>query len=191
MIHYLSVQNVLILNERKRVMKKSILVLLCCSAFIVFATAVRAEEIKEGKWSMTMVTKMEGMPPEAAQAMKEMENMPPEAMAMMKKMSGKMNFQMAGDAQGITTTVTQCVTNKNPVPDAKMPEKCQQTHTINGNTVNFQVSCNAKDTQIDSTGQVTYKGDTMQGNIKSRQVINGKSMDAAIQINGKYLGPCS
>ena len=158
---------------------------------VVLPVTVKAEGIKEGKWSMTMVTKMEGMPAEAAAAMKEMENMPPEAAAMMKQMQGKMGFQMHGNDQGITTTVTQCMTNQNPVPNRKAPENCQQTHKINGNTVTFHVACNSKAMHMDSTGHVTYSGDSMAGQIKSQQVAEGSDMDVTIDISGKYLGPCS
>ena len=53
--------------------------------FTAFMTAARAEGFKEGKWAMTMVTKMENMPPEMAAAMKQMQNMPPEEQAMMQQ----------------------------------------------------------------------------------------------------------
>ncbi len=159
---------------------------------LVFAMAVTAENIKEGKWSIKMITKIEGMPVDAAAKMKEeMNNMPPEAAAMMKQMSGKMNIEMGANDQGITTTVTQCVTAQNPVPDTKLPANCQETHEMNGNVVNFHVACNNKDLQLDSTGHVTYNGDSMDGVVKSHQASEGKSMDATIQITGKYLGPCS
>ena len=169
-------------------MKKLIVVL--AGIFVAtLATTANADGIKEGKWSMTMVTKMEGMAPEMADAMKEMENMPAEAKAMMQGMPG-MNFQMGGDAQGITTTVTQCVSNKNPVPENNAAENCQQTHEIDGSTVNFHVTCDGKHEQTDSTGRVTYAGDSMEGEIKSHQKSDGQSTDAVIQITGKYLGPC-
>ena len=112
--------------------------------------------------------------------------MPPEARAMM----GNMGVQMGGNAQGMTTTTTQCITNQNPVPNAKTSENCQETHEMNGNTINFHVTCNGSDTQMDSTGQVTYNGDSMEGQVKSHQVEHGQSMDASIQITGRYLGSC-
>ena len=168
---------------------KKFIVVLAGIFVVILTTTANADGIKEGKWSMTMVTKMEGMSGEMADAMKEMENMPAEAKAMMQGMPG-MNFQMGGDAQGITTTVTQCVTNKNPVPEASSTENCQQTHEIDGSTVNFHVTCNNKNDQTDSTGRVTYAGDSMEGAIKSHQKSDGQNTDAAIQITGKYLGPC-
>ncbi len=170
-------------------MKKFVLVTLVCSVWAVILTVrATADGIKEGKWSMTMVTKMEGISPEAADAMKQMGNMPPEAVAMMKKMNVQVG---AGPGGGISTTVTQCITNQNPVPKSKRTEDCQETHDKSGNTVNFHMTCNKQDFQMDSTGHVTYSGDSMEGQIKSHQVAQGRNMDATIDINGQYLGPCS
>ena len=169
-------------------MKKIILTAgIIFAGVVMFAVGARAEGVKEGKWSMTMVTKMEGMGNEAAQAMKEMENMPPEDAAMMKQMMGKMNIQMDASSQGITTTVTQCVSNQNPVPEMNSKENCKETHSIDGSTVKFQTVCD----DSDSSGQVTYKDDSMEGVVKSHQREDGKKMDATIEISGKYLGPCS
>jgi len=133
-----------------------------------------------------MITKMEGMSPEVEAQMKQIENLPPEAAAMMKKM----NVNVSAGANGITTTVTQCITRQNPVPKSKKMKDCQETHTMNGDTVNFHVICNQQDMQMDSTGQVTYTGDTLAGKIKSHEVARGRNMDAAMDITGQYVGPC-
>ena len=156
-----------------------------------FVAQGRAQGIKEGKWEMTMVTKMEGLSAEEAAAMEQMKNMPPAAMAMMQKMPG-MNVQMGAGAEGITTTITECMTSKNPVPhmNDSDPADCKQSHDIDGNTVNFKVECNNHRQQMNSTGSVTYKDDAMEGTIKSHQVENGQAMDATIKMSGKYLGKC-
>lgn len=150
----------------------------------------KAEGFKEGKWSMTMVTHMDNMSPEMAQAMQQIQNLPPQAQAMMQAH----NVQMNGNGQGMTITVTHCVTMQNPVPhftkDAKMDNYCQQTHEINGNIINFTMTCNHDNFQMDSKGSMTYMGDTMQGHIKSHQVEGGNPMDTTIDITGQYLGAC-
>lgn len=61
------------------------------AAFLVIlisftVTAGAQETLKEGKWSMTMVTHMDNMPPEMAAAMQQMQNLPPEAKAQMQEM---------------------------------------------------------------------------------------------------------
>ena len=168
-------------------MKKIISALVVVSAGVgIFVVGLRAQGIKEGQWSMTMVTKMEGASAEYADAMKEMVNMPPEEAAMMKQMMGNMNVQMGANAQGITTTVTQCVSNDNPVPEASSEEGCTETHSMDGNVVHFEVVC----ADSKSTGHVTYKGDAMEGEVKSTQMVDGQQTSATIEISGKYVGPC-
>ena len=166
-------------------MKRIGLVTVVVSAgMVVFVVGAKAEGIKEGKWSMTMVIQMPGMEEQSAEAMKAMENMSPEEKAMMQKMMG--NTQIGGNSAGMTTTTIQCVTNQNPVPEKDDQKNCQKTHTIDGNTVNFEVICD----DSKSTGQVTYSENSMKGTIKSQQTTQGGS-DVTIDITGEYVGPCS
>ena len=160
-----------------------------CLTFMAFFSPARAEGLKEGQWKMTMVTKVDS--PEMDEAMKEMQNMPPEAMAMMKKIGGKNGIEFNGDNKGISVSLTQCMTQQNPIPK-HMPsnEHCQETHEINGDTVNFHTTCNFDNTEIESTGEMKYSGDSMEGHIKSHEVRKGKATDSAIDINGQYVGPC-
>ncbi len=148
---------------------------------VVFIQEARAEGIKEGKWSITVVTKVQGMEGQAAEAAKAMEDMSPEEKAMMQQMMGGMGM----NANGITTTITKCVTNENPVPETE--ENCHETHSINGNTVNFETICD----DSKSTGQVTYEGDSMRGTINSHATIGGQETDSTIEISGQYVGPCN
>ena len=86
------------------------------------------------------------------------------------------------------------MTKHDPVPSGfskgSREDLCQKTHEINGNTVNFHVSCKDTDAQMDATGSMTYTGDSMEGHIKSHGVRAGKSMDSTVDITGQYLGPC-
>ena len=152
---------------------------------LLFVHGTSAADIKEGQWSMTITTKMAGMDDQMAEAMKGMEDMSPDQKAMMQQMMGGM--QMHAGAQGFTTTVAQCISNENPVPSASTEKDCQSTHTMNGNTVSFEVTC--PDSR--STGEVVYMGDSMKGMIKSHQTVDGKETDSTIDISGKYTGPCS
>ena len=146
-----------------------------------------APGVKEGQWSMTMVIKPEGMGGEMAEAMKEMESMSPEDRAMMQQMMGSMNMKMNMSAQGMTTTISQCITNDHPVPQRDQDKDCRETHAINGNTVHFEVVC-ADGT---SSGDVTYENDSMNGHITSTQVERGQKTSATIDITGQYQGPCA
>ena len=154
---------------------------------VVFVTGLQAQSVHEGKWSMTMVTKMEGMDQESNEAMAEMQNMSPEEKAMMQQMMGGMHMQMNSDSPGITTTITKCLSDQDPVPGTNEDEDCQETHSANGNTVNFEEVCS----DSHSTGQVTYNGDSMSGTITSQQTADGQETNSTIEISGQYLGPCS
>ena len=168
-------------------MKKFIFAMVVVSAgAVIFVSGLRAEGIKEGKWSMTTVIRMEGMDDQASEAMAEMEKMSPAEKAMMEKMMGGMGTKMGAQGGGMSMTRTQCITNDNPVPEAEDEEDCQQTHTMKGNTVNFEVTCD----DSHSTGQVTYRNDSMKGSIKSTQTENGKETTSTIDISGQYVGPC-
>lgn len=169
-------------------MKKGMWALGASIAVVVFAyTARAAQGIKEGQWSMTMVIQADGMGDEAANAMKEMENMPPEQRAMMQQMMGGMNMGARGQGMGMTMKSSQCITNDHPVPQRDEQKDCQETHSIKGNTVQFDVVCS----DSTSSGQVTYKNDSMNGTIKTTQTEHGKATNATINISGQYEGPCA
>ncbi len=149
---------------------------------------------KPGKWSMTMTTVIQGDSPEAKEARdaaKQMQNMPPAARAMMQKMSGSMGASMGTDAQGnMMTTITQCLTEENPVSQGKIPKTCQQTHSTRGKTVTYRMVCKDRNSETETNGKMTYSGDTMKGESRTHQVMQGKAMDTLVKMEGKYLGPC-
>jgi len=179
---------------------------------VIFATVASAEEgLKEGKWTMTMTSKVEGLPPEVSAAMDKLGGQGHSDLQNGKEgvsvstgygsmqipvttgnanMPAGMEAHADWNAQGMTMTVTQCVTNKNAIPDTKMPPGCERTVQRNGNTFNYHVTCNKPDYQMEQTGEVTYSGDTMKGLIKSHQTVHDRSIDSTIQITGQYIGPC-
>ena len=136
---------------------------------------------------MTMVIQADGMGDEAAKAMKEMEKMSPEDRAMMQHMMGGMNIGVRSQGMGMTMKSSQCLTNDHPVPKRDNQNNCQETHSINGNTVQFDIVC----PDSNSSGQVTYQNDSMKGTIKTTQTEHGKATNATIDISGQYEGPCT
>lgn len=127
----------------------------------VFITPARAD-FKEGKWAMTMVTKM------------DTSNMPPQMAAML--------------GNPMTITNTACVTHQNPVP--KQHSGCQGTHQINGDTVTFNATCSSGSAVINSSGTFTYQGDSMNGHIQTSQSGGGRTINSTVDITGQYAGPC-
>ncbi len=158
------------------------------SGLLFLMSAAGAEGIKEGQWSMTTAIHMEGADTQSAKAMKEMENMSPEDKAMIQQMMGGMGVKMGapGGGMGMTTTIKQCLTNDDPVPEANNEKNCKQTHTMRGNAVNFEVVCD----NSRSTGEVTYNNGSMTGTIHSTSSEKGRPQNVTMDIRGEYIGPC-
>ena len=133
-----------------------------------------------------MVTKIEGLP--------QTENIPPEVVAAMNN-AGAQNVQTPNggatistqwNAKGMTSTVTQCITNENVYPNAQTSSDCERTQQKDGNTYRFHVICNRGGDQTEETSSFTYTGDTMNG----VATIHGKEVNTTTQFTGKYIGPC-
>ncbi|MBI3320550.1 MAG: DUF3617 family protein [Candidatus Omnitrophica bacterium] len=168
-------------------MKKGLSAVGAAAVIAMLANTVSAAQgIKEGQWSMTMVIQADGMGEEAAKAMKEMESMPPEQKAMMQQMIGGRHMGASGQGMGMTITSSQCMTNARPVPTRDDQKDCQETHSIKGNTVHFDVVC----AHSKSSGDVTYASDSMKGRMTSTQTERGKETTSTIDVRGQYEGPC-
>jgi hypothetical protein len=168
-------------------MNSKILAAVAVVGAILFAQgAASAADFKEGKWTLTTVIEVPGMADEMAQMQKEMEGMSPEEKAMMEKMMGGMGMKLGFDkgGKGMTTTITQCLTNDDPVPQSSEGKLCDETHEIKGNTVYFEAECS----DSYSKGEVTYRNDKMSGNIQTKQNSTGEEIN--IKITGEYAGPC-
>jgi hypothetical protein len=169
-------------------MKKVLKSALIAISFCVFAAGANAQQFKEGKWTITMVTKMDGMEEEMAEAMAAMDDMSAEEKAMMQQMMGSMNMQMDVAGGAMTATVTQCMTQQEPVPalEGQEDKDCETEHSVTGSTVKFNVVC----PDSAATGEMTYTENTMSGKISSQQMMDGQMTEATITMDGQYVGPC-
>ncbi|MEI6437781.1 MAG: DUF3617 family protein [Candidatus Omnitrophota bacterium] len=159
---------------------KGLLVLVVFVAAALVSLPARAEGIKTGKWEVTMVTKVEGMPDMAAM----MDKMPPGV-----KLPAGMS--MSGGPGGMTIKSTNCVTQANPVPGMKTPPGCEapEFHQ-NGNTVDYSMTCKKGTARTSISGHVTYTDGSMQGSTKTTQVMDGREIHSTSEMTGRYLGPC-
>ena len=171
-------------------MKISISIILGLFWMCLSTLPAKADDFKEGKWTMTMVTHMNNESPEMAKAMQQMQNLPPQVQAMMKARG----IQMSGNGQDMTVTVTHCLTKQDPIPrftkNPNIGNYCQQTHVMTGNTVSFNMTCAHNDFQMNSSGNMTYTGDNMAGSITSHETRAGQTMDSTISVTGQYVGAC-
>ncbi|MEI7999274.1 MAG: DUF3617 family protein [Candidatus Omnitrophota bacterium] len=201
-------------------------IILCAISFslmaFVFISLVRSEEkqedktkdskLKEGKWALTMMIKIEGLPQEASAVMAmgtqghfDMKDgngegvvSNPYGTIQMPISTGTNDLYRHGEGvetqwdvnKGITSSIIQCVTKNNAIPNRVMAEGCKRTQQRKNDTYNFQVFCEKENDHTDENGYVTYMEDSMVGIIKSHQIIQGRNMDSTIELSGKYLGPC-
>jgi hypothetical protein len=93
----------------------------------------------------------------------------------------------------IPMTFTQCLTKKDMVPQKK--EKNQDCKTIKnetvGNTVSWVMQCKDKNGVTDSTGKITYKGDSFDGTVHTvTKDTKGEKSESTMQMSGKRTGDC-
>ncbi len=98
--------------------------------------------------------------------------------------------EMAGmPPQSITHT--QCITNDDPVPmsdDAS--RECQVSDIVtNGDTISWKIVCGGQGGGMEGTGQITYRGDTMEGTMY--MAIAGSNVQVTNYLTGRRVGNCS
>ncbi len=129
---------------------------------LCFSPAVySAPNMQEGQWEIKGDMKMEGMP-----------------------------FPMPA----IPVTFSQCITKKDMVPQKqeKNQECTKISEKIEGDTVTWAGKCKDKKGAItESTGSVTYKGSTFDGNIHTVTTdAKGAKSSSNFKMTGKRTGDC-
>jgi hypothetical protein len=92
------------------------------------------------------------------------------------------------------TTVRQCITKSNPVPQNK--DKNIDCKTINlktsGDTVSYTVECKGSGQEVQTSGTTTYTDKSMNGTSTTSVKTKGQpDIKMTSKIKGKYLGPCT
>lgn len=92
------------------------------------------------------------------------------------------------------STVRQCITKKDAVPQQKpeQNQECKITSTkMTGDTITWTMQCRSKDSTVDSDGKVTYKGDSSEGVSNTTVKQKGQPpMQMTSRWSGKWVGPC-
>jgi hypothetical protein len=93
----------------------------------------------------------------------------------------------------VPMTYTQCLTKKDMVPQKK--EKNLDCKTIKneivGNTVSWVMQCKDKNGVTDSTGKITYKGNSFAGTVHTVTMdTKGGKSESTMQMSGKRTGDC-
>lgn len=86
-------------------------------------------------------------------------------------------------------TFKNCLKEGQPVPQRQNGEKkCKVTKMVRqGDTVNWEVSCETRNGEMKGTGSATYSGDSMHSTMR----FTGGPMEMTENMTGHYLGPCS
>ena len=156
---------------------------LACGALWVSASG--AAGVREGQWSLTIITRGEGVRNDFAAGMQEIEGMSPNDAAKIRGLLGGAGASpTAGGANPIT--LTQCLSNDNPVPQLPGTAGCKLNPLIVGETVTFEGSC----PNGSSSGEINYKEDSLSGRVKWTQWLNGQETNTTVEITGVYAGPC-
>ncbi len=89
-------------------------------------------------------------------------------------------------------TMTQCLTEQNPVPAASADaQSCTVTDMkTEGNTLTYTMTCEQQGMTMKSSGKMTYKGDTFEGTNQTRMGPSAGNMTITTTITGKRIGKC-
>jgi len=93
----------------------------------------------------------------------------------------------------VPVNYTQCLTKKDLVPQKKEKNKdCKMiSNEMVGDTVTWVMQCKDKNGVTESTGKITYKGNTFAGTIHTiTKDSKGSKSESAIQMSGKRTGDC-
>jgi hypothetical protein len=85
-----------------------------------------------------------------------------------------------------------CITRENPVPQPEsMGKECTMTKMqMKGNTVTWAADCKDADGGLHTEGEITYRGNSFDGTIRSTMKSAEGEMPMTQKISGKRLGPC-
>lgn len=140
-------------------MKNAAFLITIVSLIMLPVGAALAEpEFTPGKWEVTTTTEMVGVP------------------------------GMAGMVPPVTHT--QCLEKGEFVPQSEQSSKeCKISDIkMSGDSVSWKMTCSGKSGEMEGTGTVTYKGDTMTGTMN--MVLKGAGMQIKNTISGKRIGAC-
>ncbi len=91
-----------------------------------------------------------------------------------------------------TVTVTQCLTQQDPVPDQSTGD--QECKTIDmkteGETVTWKMECTQRGQTMQSTGKFVYHGDRFEGTIRMVMGPQAGNMTITTVVLGRRIGAC-
>jgi len=87
----------------------------------------------------------------------------------------------------MVSSSTYCLTREDPVPKSDKNKECKVvSHKVTGNKVSWRVKCK----KGEGEGEITYRGTSYNGFMKTKMVEDGETMTMNMKMAGRYLGPC-
>lgn len=103
--------------------------------------------------------------------------------------------EMPGMSMAIPeVTHTYCLTEEDMVPQGKEPgQDCKTTsYNVSGNKVTWTVICTGDQGKTESSGEITYHGDTFDGTARTTVNMPGQGkMTMKNKMTGKRIGSCT
>jgi len=90
-------------------------------------------------------------------------------------------------------TRSQCVTQKNAVPDTSQPgQTCVvKEQKVSGETVTWRTECKGREGTVDGEGRIKYAGKSYSGTMLAKMSPpGGEAMTVNYQMQGRHTGPC-
>jgi len=105
------------------------------------------------------------------------------------------NMEMEGMPAAMPAqTMVQCITAQDPVPRASADDQsCQITDMdTRGNTATYTytIVCHQQGAKTESTGEVTFSGDTFEGTSTTKMGPAAGGMTVIVKTKGKRIGSC-
>lgn len=114
---------------------------------------------------------------------------------------GKYEITVSVEMQGIPAgmpgsmparTMTKCLTEQKPLPNISFgDENCEIEDTqTEGNTVSFKMVCEQQGMESESSGEMTFKGDSLEGTTQTKLGPSAKGITVISKIAGRRIGEC-
>lgn len=87
--------------------------------------------------------------------------------------------------------VSYCLTRDNPVPPAAQGQQCRLVRSsTQGDTVSWTMQCRGPEGEGESTGQITYRGTTFDGEATTVMKAGDETMKMVTRMSGQRIGAC-
>ena len=107
------------------------------------------------------------------------------------------NVEMQGIPAGMpgsmpAQTIIKCLTEQNPIPNTSSgAQGCEiKDMQTEDNTVIYKIACEQQGMKSESSGEMTYKGDSLEGTTQTKLGPSAGGVTVISRIAGKRIGKC-